>query len=69
MFQDSFDMAINVKILLYLFEEMVRLKINLDKNEVMLVLEDSIKLEHYAEILNCQLGNEISRCSYHLFYN
>jgi hypothetical protein len=32
------------------------LKNNFDKIEVMLVLEDRIKLERYAEVLNCQFG-------------
>jgi hypothetical protein len=57
MFQDSIDMAMNVKILLYLFQEMAGLKINFDKSEALLVLEDSIKLEYYSKILNCRLGS------------
>jgi tyrosine-protein phosphatase YwqE len=39
-----------------MFEDMDGFKINSNKSEVMLVLEDSIKQEQYAEVLNWQLG-------------
>src|SRR4051794_1302956 len=48
-------MAVNVKQLLYLFEDMAGLKINFEKSEIMMVIEDSIKLEAYGEILSCQM--------------
>jgi hypothetical protein len=56
MFKDDFDMAINVKIWLYLFESMSSLKINFDKSELMLIVEDSNKLEEYTKVFNCQMG-------------
>jgi hypothetical protein len=45
MFQDNFDMALNVNIILYLFEDMAGLKINFDKREFIMVMEGSAKLE------------------------
>jgi hypothetical protein len=56
LFQDDMNMAINVKILLYLYENLAGLKINFDKSKILLSIEDSIKLELYADNLNCQMG-------------
>jgi hypothetical protein len=56
LFKYDFDMTVNVKLLLYLHENMVRLKINFDKSEVLLTMEYTIKLERSAEIFNCQMG-------------
>jgi hypothetical protein len=41
MFQDSLDIAIIVKIPVYMYKDMAGLKINFDKSEVILVMEDS----------------------------
>lgn len=57
MFQDNVEMGINVKLLLYIFENMAGLKINFDKSEVMMTNEDGVKLEVYAELFNCQIGS------------
>ena len=38
-----------------MFEAMSGLKINFLKSEVMMVLEDSVKCEFYANMLNCQI--------------
>jgi hypothetical protein len=43
MFKDDKDMVLNVKILLYLFECISGLKINFEKSELLLTLEDYIK--------------------------
>jgi hypothetical protein len=48
--------ARNVKILLYLFEQMSGLKINFDKSEIIMVGGDNNLTLEYAEIFNCQVG-------------
>jgi hypothetical protein len=48
--------ARNVKILLYLFEQMSRLKINFDKSEIIMVGGDNNLILEYAEIFNCEVG-------------
>lgn len=48
--------AINMKLLLYLFEMLASLKINFDKSEILMINdEDNLGLT-YAEIFNCQIG-------------
>jgi hypothetical protein len=42
--QDDLEQARNLKLLLYLFEAMSRLKINFKKSEVMLILHDDNKI-------------------------
>jgi hypothetical protein len=42
LFQDDMEVAINVKILLHLYENLVGLKINFDKSEILLKIEDSL---------------------------
>jgi hypothetical protein len=56
LFQDDQEMAINVKFLLYPYESMAGLKINFDKSEILLTLEDFVKLETYAYIFYFQMG-------------
>jgi hypothetical protein len=46
----------NLKLLLYIFESMSRLKINFEKSEVLMVLPDDEKLQTYADLFNCQTG-------------
>jgi hypothetical protein len=48
--------ARNVKIMLYLFEQMFGLKINFEKSEVIMVGGDNNLTLTYAEIFNCQVG-------------
>ena len=54
--QDNIEQATHLKLILYLFEAMSGLKINFDKSEVMMVLEDGEKGLQYAEMFGCQLG-------------
>jgi hypothetical protein len=49
--------AINLKLLLYIFESMSGLKINFEKSEAVLILEDDTKLNYFADIFNCQRGS------------
>jgi hypothetical protein len=42
LFQDDMEVAINVKILLHLYENLIGLKINFDKSEILLTIEDSL---------------------------
>jgi hypothetical protein len=55
--QDDLQHAINLKLLLYIFESMSGLKINFEKSEVMLITEDDIKLNCFADLFNCQRGS------------
>jgi hypothetical protein len=54
--EDDLLKARNVKILLYLFEQMSGLKINFEKSEVIMVGGDTNLTLAYAEIFNCQGG-------------
>ena len=48
--------AINLKLLLYMFELMSGLKINYLKSEILCVGGDDNILSYYAELFNCQIG-------------
>jgi hypothetical protein len=54
-FQDDIDSAINLKLVLYLFEAMSGLKINFEKSEVLLIELDNEKLLFYAELFTVRL--------------
>jgi hypothetical protein len=54
--QDDTDSAINLKLVLYLFEAMSGLKINFEKSEVLLIQPDDEKLLFYAYLFNYQTG-------------
>jgi hypothetical protein len=54
--QDDVTSAINLKLVLYLFEAMSGLKINFEKSEVLLVQPDEEKLIFYADLFKCQTG-------------
>ena len=54
--QDDMVQAIHLKLILYMFEAMSRLKINFDKSEVLMVLEDGEKGVQYADLFGCQVG-------------
>jgi hypothetical protein len=45
--------ARNMKLLLYIFDQMSRLKINFEKSEVLMIGGDSELASTYAEIFNC----------------
>ena len=55
--KDDIEVARNMKLLLYLYEMMSRLKINFSKSEVILINGDEDKNLQYAEIFNCQIGS------------
>jgi hypothetical protein len=55
--QDVAQQAVNLKLLLYIFEAMSGLKINFEKSEVLMILEDDDKQNFYAELFNCQRGS------------
>jgi hypothetical protein len=52
--QDDIEGARNLKLLLYIFEIMSGLKINFEKSETMLVLDDPDKIQEYVDLFNCQ---------------
>ena len=54
--KDDIEMAKNLKLLLYLYEFMSGLKINFDKNELILIHGEDSKQAMYAELFNCQIG-------------
>jgi hypothetical protein len=54
--KNDMQKARNMKFLLYLYEQMVVLKINFSKSEIYMINgDDSLGLQ-YAELFNCQLG-------------
>jgi hypothetical protein len=54
--KDDLTMARNVKLLLYMYEQMSGLKINFEKIEVILIRGDNNVASLYVEIFNCQVG-------------
>jgi hypothetical protein len=52
--QDSEEQNVNLKLLLCIFESMSGLKINFEKSEVMMVLEDETKAQEFAALFNFQ---------------
>jgi hypothetical protein len=54
--QDDMEQARNLKLLLYIFEAMSGLKINFEKSEVMMILQDDNKIQCYSDLFNCQGG-------------
>jgi hypothetical protein len=54
--ENNLDKARNVKLLLYLYEQMAGLKINFEKSEVLLIGGDNNLALEYADIFNCQSG-------------
>jgi hypothetical protein len=55
--QEDMMQVTNLKLILYMFEAISGLKINFDKSDIMLVLEDQEKSMLYAEIFVCQIGD------------
>lgn len=56
-FEDNPRNALNIKLLLYLFEVMSGLKINFLKSEIFFVCADDETMKMYAEMFNCQIGS------------
>jgi hypothetical protein len=54
--ENDLEKARNVKLMLYIFEQMFGLKINFEKSELILVGGDNEVAKAYAEIFNCQVG-------------
>ena len=54
--KDDFEIARNMKLLLYLYEQMSGLKVKFSKSEVLLVNGDEHKAMQLAELFNCQTG-------------
>ena len=51
------EKALNLKLLLYMFELMSGLKINFQKSEILSVGGDENILKEYADIFGCQIGH------------
>ena len=51
------DQATNLKFLLYLYESMSGLKINLNKSEAIMVSHDMNKAAEYVDAFNFDIGN------------
>jgi hypothetical protein len=54
--ENNVEKSRNVKILLYIYEQMSELKINFKKSEVLLIGCDNTLALQYANIFNCQIG-------------
>ena len=54
--QDDMEVAQNLKLLLYLYENMSGLKINFSKSEVIMISQNDEKSLNYAEMFNCATG-------------
>jgi hypothetical protein len=50
------EKARNIKLLLYMYEQMGGLKINFEKSEVLLIGGDNEIALRYADFFNCQIG-------------
>lgn len=55
--EDGIDKAVNLKLLLYLFELMSGLKISFIKSEVLCVGGDDSVLQKYVDLFGCQIGH------------
>jgi hypothetical protein len=55
--KNDMEGARNVKLLLYLFEQMTGLKINFEKSELIMVGGDNDLAIEFAETFNCQIGS------------
>jgi mannosylglycoprotein endo-beta-mannosidase len=51
------EKAINLKLLLYMFELMSGLKINYQKSEIFMVGGDNTTIEYYSSLFGCQVGS------------
>ena len=48
--------AVNMKLLLYIYEMIAGLKINFNKSEVIMINDEENWGQTYAELFNCQIG-------------
>ncbi|RLM84648.1 hypothetical protein C2845_PM04G10450 [Panicum miliaceum] len=53
---DEEESARNMKLLLYMYEQMSGLKINFEKSEVLMVSQDERKSLSYSDVFNCATG-------------
>jgi hypothetical protein len=53
--EDDMENVRNVELLLYIFEQMSGLKINIEKSERILVGGDNCVANEYAKVFNCQV--------------
>jgi hypothetical protein len=60
--QPSLEKARNMKLLLYMYEQMAGFKINFKKSEVVLIGGDNDLAVQYAEFFNCQIDIFPSGC-------
>uniref|UniRef100_A0A452XNX0 Reverse transcriptase domain-containing protein n=1 Tax=Aegilops tauschii subsp. strangulata TaxID=200361 RepID=A0A452XNX0_AEGTS len=51
------DKAVNLKLLLYMFEMMSGLKVNFQRSEILTVGGDENIIREYAELFNCDIGS------------
>ncbi|KAK1570145.1 hypothetical protein QYE76_027234 [Lolium multiflorum] len=59
--QDDAEQAVNLKLILYIFETMSGLKINFEKSEVMMILEDENPLkDRFPEIFDICVEQDVS---------
>ena len=56
--QDEVEGVRNMNLLLYLFEQMLGLKINFQKSEVIMVMRVEDKGSLYADMLNCHMAHD-----------
>jgi hypothetical protein len=56
-FSHDLEKALNIKLLLYLFELMSGLKINFQKSELFLIGGDNIIADQYSSMFGCQVGS------------
>jgi hypothetical protein len=54
--EDDVDTTQNMKMLLYIYEKMLGLKINFNKSEVVMVSSDDQKALCYSELMSCSTG-------------
>jgi mannosylglycoprotein endo-beta-mannosidase len=55
--EDDTEIMTNMKILLYIYEKMSRLKINFGKSEIIMVSSEEQKALLYSEMINCATGS------------
>uniref|UniRef100_A0A453F4P8 Reverse transcriptase domain-containing protein n=1 Tax=Aegilops tauschii subsp. strangulata TaxID=200361 RepID=A0A453F4P8_AEGTS len=60
-FEHDKESAVNLKLLLYMFELMSGLKINFLKSEILCIGGDDDTLTFYSELFNCQIGHFIMK--------
>jgi hypothetical protein len=54
--ENDMEKVRSVKLILYIFEQMLGLKTNIEKSELILVGGDNCVAKEYADVFNCQVG-------------